>query len=65
MTDLTDQERAKTQRLLRQATAKKHEALEAGDRHEAERWAKATEAISKALGDEPIVGGLGGPGTHI
>ena len=65
MTDMDAQERAKTQRLLVQATERKHAAWEAGNRLEAERWAKATETISKALGDGPLVGSGDGPGTHF
>ena len=56
MTDTDDKERAKAQRLLRQATEKKHDALQAGDRHEAQRWAVATEVLAKTLGDEPLDG---------
>ena len=65
MTDMNDKERQKTKRLLTQATAKKHEAWEAGNRLETERWAKATEALSKALGDGPLVGASCGPHSHL
>ncbi len=63
MTD--SKERLKAKRLLIQATEKKHQAHFNGNRLEADRWSKVTESLSKALGDENIVGASDGPSTHF